>query len=197
MAFRRTTGATVRYIRDANGNIIGTEPIGGGKNDKGKLASLGDILSGDVGIDSLSKDARNSLADIKLGKFDYSKKDLAKLGLTAKDLNATDFATIKASLKDIFADDKVKKLELKGLKALVGKTVNDRELATLEERATRDIPTVDVQAEQRGRLASLDMSIFARAAVTRARGVRAAVGTSARGDAGYGRSLARVSLGSR
>lgn len=197
MAFRRTTGATVRYRRDANGNIISTEPIGAGAGKGGPLATLGDIIAGNVKIGALDKKGRNALADLKLGKFDFNKKDLAKLGLSKKDINAEDFATIKASLKGIFADDKVKKPELKGLKELVGKTVKDRELANLNDKATRDIPPLDAQAAQRGLLATLDMSLFARRAVTNARGVKAAIGTSVRGDAGFGRSLARVSLGAR
>lgn len=197
MAFRRTTGASVRYRRDANGNIISVEPLSGGGGKGGPLATLGDVLAGNVKIGALDRKARNALADIKLGKLDFKKKDLAKLGLSKKDINAEDFATIKASLKDVFADDKVKKPELKGLKELVGKTVKDRELANLEDKATRDIPALDVQAAQRGLLATLDMSLFARRAVTRARGVQASIGTSVRGDAGYGRSLARVSLGTR
>lgn len=197
MAFRRTTGAATRYRRDANGNIISVEPLKGGAGKGGPLATLGDVIAGNVKVGDLDKKARNALADIKLGKLDFKKKDLAKLGLSKKDINAEDFASIKASLKGIFADDKVKKPELKGLKELVGKTVKDRELANLEDKATRDIPPLDAQAAQRGLLATLDMSLFARRAVTNARGVRASIGTSVRGDAGYGRNLARVSLGSR
>lgn len=198
MAFRRTSGPAVRYRRDPTGAITSIEALGAGAGGKGgPLATLGDIITGGMKIGALDRQARNDLANLKLSKFNYNKGDLAALGLTKKDINKADFKTIKASLKGIFADDKVKKPELKGLKDLVGKTVKDRELANLEDKATRDIPPLDAQAAQRGLLASLDMSLFARRAVTNARGVRAAIGTSVQGDAGYGRSLARVSLGAR
>ena len=68
-------------------------------------------------------------------------------------------------------------------------------MTDLEKGVDKIVGDVKDTAPKRGDLANLDLSIFARRAVGRAQGVRAALGTTMRGDAGYGRSLARISLG--
>lgn len=179
--------------RNPDGTVRTIENVGGVAGKAGKLATLGAVISGDLKPGALTKQQRNKLGKINLDKLTYGKKDLAKLGLTKKDITAEDFGLIKDQITGMVADGKVKKPELKGLKEFVGDTVDARQVAILEEKAALD--TAAISAEQRGRIASLNMSIFARQAVTRARGVRAAIGTTTRGATGFGQNVARVTLG--
>lgn len=179
--------------RNPDGTVRAIENKGGVAGAKGKLATLGAVITGDLKAGQLTKQQRNKLGKINLDKLTYGKKDLAKLGLTKKDITEEDFGLIKDQITGMVADGKVKKPELKGLKNFVGDTVDARQVSILEEKAGLD--TAAISAEQRGRIASLNMSIFARQAVTRARGVKAAIGTSVRGAAGFGQNVARVTLG--
>jgi hypothetical protein len=204
MAKKNKNKASGRVItRAPGGAIISVKGGGGNKGGAaaglGKVATLGAVLTGDIKAGQLTKEQRNKLANINLDKLEYNKKDLKKLGLTMADITAEDFAAIKGEFGTAFADNKVKKPELKGLKQFVGDTVDNRALAVLGEESSLEalsgIDTAAIQAEQRGRIAQLNMSLFARQAVQRARGVRATIGTSMRGAGGFGRNLARINLG--
>jgi hypothetical protein len=138
------------------------------------------------------------LAKFDIGEIKY--ENLAKFGLD-DNLTKEQFKEFKGLFKMAQSEgkgNKVSKKEIKDLASFGQKTALNNEVAKLEKGVDKLVPDGDELAgltPQRGNLANLNMSIFARAAVSRARGVRGAISTSARGDAGYGRSLARISLG--
>lgn len=189
--FRRVggPGPQFRYRRDAAGNIIAKEPIagaGGGGKASDPLKLLRQVLKGKVKPGDLSKLDQKGLAKLDLGN-----QDLAKFGLSTRD----QLSEFKAMFADLSGDKRLNKGDLKDLATFTGKAVANNRIAKLEDSVAKVVPGSDVRAEQRGRLAGLNLSIFARAAVGRARGVKAATATSPRGDANYGKSLARLSIG--
>lgn len=192
-------GVDFAYKRDATGTIIGYQAPGGGGSvggGGGKLSPLqqfASVISGFSKPGSLDKDTQKALAKLDVGSIGY--KDLAKFGLD-DNLSKPQFKEFKGLLKDAQDNKSVNKKETRQLAKFGQDTALDNSLADIRKDVDKLVPDgTDLLAPQRGMLAGLDMSIFARRAVDRAKGVRGAIGTSVRGDAGYGKSLARISLG--
>lgn len=186
---RRNPDGTVRAIENSNG--------GGGSNKNSPLKQFKAVVQGFSSPKDISVETQKALAKLDVSGIKY--KDLAKFGLD-KSLSKDQFKEFKGLFKDAQKDNasvkKIGRKEIKELAKFAQGAVVDAKLDNLQTEVDQLIPDVPSQADlQRGRLASLDMSIFARRAVNRARGVRGAVSTGLGGASNYGASLARISLG--
>jgi len=184
--------------RGPGGTIISIsgQGAGGGSGKNSPLKQFASVIQGFSDPKDVSKDAQKALAKLDVSGIKF--KDLAKFGLD-KSLTKDQFKEFKGLLKDAQATngkvDKVSKKEIKDLAKFGQGAVVDAKLDDIQKDVDELVPKPSSETIQRGSLARLDMSLFARRAVDRARGVRGAVSTSVRGDSGYGRSLARISLG--
>jgi hypothetical protein len=191
----RGSGSKPVYRRDPQGNIIAVENIGsltgGGKNDPLRL--LKSIIKGNAKAGILSKADQKALAKLDIGEIKY--KDMARFGLDDS-LTKEQFREFKGMFKDLAGDKRLGKKDVRSLAKFAVGTARDNEIDRIDRGIDRLVPDGDeIETPQRGNLANLNMSIFAQAAVRRARGIKAATATGPRGDARYGKSLARISLG--
>ncbi len=184
---RRNPDGTVRAIENSNG--------GSGKNTP--LKQFKAVIQGLSSPKDVSKETQKALAKLDVSGIKY--KDLAKFGLD-KSLSKGQFKEFKGLFKDAQKDNaKVKKVgrkEIKELAKFAQGAVVDAKLENIQDKVDELVPDVPTAQDiQRGRLATLDMSIFARRAVNRATGIRGAVSTGLGGSNSYGKSLARISIG--
>jgi len=172
---------------------------------KQALKAFASVIGGDKRAKSVSKGAQKALAKIDVEGIKY--KDLAKFGLDDS-FTQEQVWELRGMLGGAQSDGKGKKVgrrEIKDLANFARRTSFNNQFGKLEDQVDRVVPDVGgeetpvgdagIKAPRRGALTNLDMSIFGRRAVNRARGARAAIGTSRTGDASFGASLARISLG--
>jgi len=182
--------------RNPDGTVRAIENAGAGSGANSPLKQFKAVIQGFADPKDVSKDAQKALAKLDVSEIKY--KDLAKFGLD-KSLSKDQFREFKGLFKDAQKQngkvDKVGKKEIKELAKFAQGAVVDAKLDDIQKDVDQLIPDVPAETIQRGALAQLDMSLFARRSVDRARGVRGAVSTSVRGASGYGQSLARISLG--
>lgn len=193
--------------------------IGGQPSEKiGRVALLAAIVSGEFKIKKIGKTDLNRIEGIKLGKLNYTKKDLAKLGLSTKDISQEDFQSLKKELRGyVQSGDNLTRKELKGFKKSARaafKAANNARINNtydrLQDNADDNVPDVldnpQVNDNQMiditgygsrtfGFLGTLQAGFDARRRQRQTRGVRATIGTGFGGDRNYGKSLARVSVG--
>ncbi len=170
-----------------SGTAGGGMGAGGGTLPKAEKAKpltaeqlLAAIVSGTITASELTRKQLNTISAIKLGQLDYNTKDLKSLGLTKEDLSKQGFLTLKADLRDVLADDKVTRKELKKFGKTAGKTIQKDQLATLEDTAADLVPKVRLGLERAG-VYNASQAQFARLGVRMASGVRGNIRTSALG----------------
>ena len=200
-------------LQGFNDNLKGKGKKPGGDGLK-PLQELAQIIQGLSPAKGLTKGEQQKLAKIDFSKeqFAYSEKALAKFGLD-KSLTEEQYMDFQRQYGQ-FADSKgrLNRKEANKLKKFGLNTAANNTLAQIQKDVDKLVPTAGqpgapgikvptpvgdagLVSPERGQLANLNMSIFARSAVKRARGVRGAISTTARGDSGYGASLARISIG--